>query len=86
MLYQLSGKLSFEIIYIRPLLNTLDLVPLPKLPGINIITDHIVDKGINVHEEVKKKLEESTTKYKADIDKHRHFKSFVVGDQVMVNL
>ena len=46
----------------------------------------MVDKVINVHEEVKNKLEESTTKYKADADKHRRFKSFAVVDQVMVNL
>ena len=83
---QSSEKSPFEIVYIRPRLHTLDFVPLPKLPGISIIANHMVDKVINVHEEVKNKLEESTTKYKVDADKHRRFKSFVVVDQVMVNL
>ena len=83
---QSNGKPPLEIVYIRPPLHTLDLVLLPKLPGKNIIANHMVDKVINVHEEVKKKLEESTTKYKAYKNKHRHFKFFAVGDQVMVNL
>lgn len=52
----------------------------------SIIADHLIDKVIDVHEEVKKKLEESATKYKTDTDKRRHFKSFAVGDQVMVHL
>lgn len=52
----------------------------------SVIVDHMIDKAINVHEEVKKKLEESAAKYKTDRDKQRHFKSFTVGDQVMVHL
>ncbi len=38
-----SGKSPFEIVYIRPPLHTLDLVPLPKLPGMSIIADHMID-------------------------------------------
>ena len=86
MLNQSSGKLPFEIVYTRPPLHTLDLVPLPKLLEIGIIVNHMVNKVINVHEEVKKKLEESTTEYKENADKHKRFKSFAVKDQVMVNL
>ena len=52
-----SGKSPFEIVYIRPLLYALNLVPLSKLPRMNIIADRMVDKIINVHEEIKKKLE-----------------------------
>lgn len=81
-----SGKSLFKIVYIWPLLHTLDLVHLPKLSRMSIIADHMIDKVINVHEEVKKKLEELTTKYKTDTNKHRHFKSFAIGDQEIVHL
>lgn len=52
----------------------------------SIIYYYIIDKVINVHEEVKKKLEESSTKYKANTNKQKCFKSFTVRDQVMVHL
>ena len=42
--------------------------------------DHMIDRAINIHEKVKKKLEEFTIKYKTDIDKHRRFKSFAIRD------
>lgn len=53
-----SGKSPFEVIYIHPLLHTSDLVPLPKLLEMSIITAHLIDKVIDVHGEVKKKFEE----------------------------
>lgn len=81
-----SDKFSFEVVYIRPPLHTLDLVPLRKLSRMSIIAYHLIDKVINVHTEFKKKLEESTAKYKAIADKHRRFKSYNVGDYVMVHL
>lgn len=52
----------------------------------SIIDDHMIEKVINVHEEIKKKLKEFVTKYKIDTDKHRHFKPFAVGKLVMVHL
>ena len=52
----------------------------------SIIINHLIDKVIDVHGEVKKKFEESTAKYKAIADKHRRFKSYEVGDYVMVYL
>ena len=81
-----SGKSTFEIVCIKPHLHALVLVHLPKLPGMSIIADHMVNKVINVHEEIKKKLEEFATKYKANVDKHRRFKTFAVENQVMVHL
>lgn len=83
---QSSGKSPFDIVYIESPLYTLDLVPLPKLPRMSIIIDHIIEKIINTHEEIKKKLEEFVTKYKLGIDKHRRFKSFAERDQVMIHL
>ena len=34
--------------------------------------------------DVKNKLEKVNAKYKMEVDKHRQFKSFDVGDEVMV--
>lgn len=80
------GKSSFEVVYIRSPLHTLDLVPLPKLPRINIVDDHLIDKVTNIHGEVKNKWEESVAKYKSMLDKHKRFKSFNIDDLVMVHL
>ncbi|PON53399.1 hypothetical protein PanWU01x14_202810 [Parasponia andersonii] len=52
----------------------------------SIIIDHLINKGINIHKEVKSKLEESTAKYKANADKYRRFKNFKESDFVMVHL
>lgn len=81
-----SGESPFEVVYIRPPLHTLDLVHLPKFPGMNIIAYYLIDTMIDILGKVKKKLEESTVKYKAIADKHRRFKSYNVGDYVMVHL
>ena len=37
-----------------------------------------------VQEDVENKLEKANEKYKMEADKHRRFKSFDVGDEVMV--
>ncbi|KAF7151726.1 hypothetical protein RHSIM_Rhsim02G0024000 [Rhododendron simsii] len=57
-----------------------------QLPGMSVIAGHMAEKVANIHAEVKQKLEESTTKYKAAADKHRRVKVFEVGDLVMVHL
>jgi len=51
---QSSGKSPFDIVYIESPLYTLDLVPLPKLPRMSIIVDHIIEEIINAHEEIKR--------------------------------
>ena len=58
-----SGKSPFEVVYIHPPLHTLDLVPLLKIPGMSIIADHMIEKVNNIHGEVRKKLEDSASKY-----------------------
>ncbi|XP_028115004.1 uncharacterized protein LOC114312906 [Camellia sinensis] len=62
-----------------------NLVPRPKLPGMSIIADHMVEKVANIHADVRKKLEESAAKYKVATDVHRRVKTFEVGDMIMIN-
>ena len=52
----------------------------------SVIADHLINKVINVHGEVKNKLEEFTAEYKAIADKHRRLKLYKAGDYVMVHL
>ncbi|KAJ0076590.1 hypothetical protein Patl1_35286 [Pistacia atlantica] len=52
----------------------------------SIIAEHMINNGTDVRNKVKKKLKKSTAKYKAAANKHRRFKSFKVGDKVMVHL
>ena len=66
--------------------HVLDLVVLSKVPGSNVSVDDMVDKASEVHNEVKKKLEASNTKYMEDADQHRWLKTFNKGDLVMVYL
>ncbi|KAL5787811.1 hypothetical protein ACOSP7_004760 [Xanthoceras sorbifolium] len=56
------------------------------LSSLKFNTNHMADKAAQVHSEVKQKLEQSNAKYKSDADKHRRFKSFDIGDLVMVHL
>lgn len=51
-----SSKSPFKVVYIRPPLHTLDLIPLEKLFGMSIIADHQIENLIDINEEVKKKL------------------------------
>lgn len=81
-----SEKSPFKVVYHRPPQHVLDLVPLPKLLGISIIVDHMVDKFVNIYVDVKERLTESAAQYKAAVDKHRRAKSFNGGNMVMVHL
>ena len=56
MLNRSTRKTPFEIVYGRCPSQPLDLVPLPKLPGMNNIVEHVVEKFASVHAEVKEKL------------------------------
>ena len=63
---------------------TLDLVPLPKIPGYSIAAKHMTLKIQAISLEFKGKLEESNAKYKEFVNKHRKLKIFK-GDLVMVH-
>ena len=86
MLNRSIGKTPFQVVYCQPPSHALDLVPLPKLPGMSIATEHMADRVKAIQEEVRKKLEASNTKYKAAVDRKRRLKLFKVGDLVMVYL
>ena len=59
-----TEKSHFSIVYCCPPKHALDLVPLPKLPGMSIAAENIADRIQAIQEEVRKQLEESSAKYK----------------------
>jgi hypothetical protein len=67
MLNRSTRKTPFQIVYCQPLSHALDLVPLPKLPGISIVA---------IQEEVRKNLKEFNARYKAAVDCKRRAKAF----------
>ena len=50
--------------------HTLDLVPVPKLPGMNIMAERMIETFVTVYIEVKEKLEKLAVKCKEATDKH----------------
>jgi hypothetical protein len=81
-----SGKIPFQIVYYCPPRHALDLVPLPKLPGLSVATENMADRIKALQEQVRQNLEASNAKYKAAADKKRRAQAFQVGDLVMVYL
>lgn len=79
-----TGKAPFEIVYTKPPCCTTDLIQLPatKCKPATSLADRIA----HTIAEVRAKLQETTSKYQASTNEHRRFKSFSVGDLVMVHL
>jgi hypothetical protein len=71
MLNRSTGKTPFQVVYYQPPSHALDLVPLPRLPGMNIAAKHMANRFKAIQEEVCKKLEASNAKYKAAVDRKR---------------
>ena len=82
--YSATGRSLIFIIYMKCPNHALDLVKLPKVPGLSIATGDLAKQVQEVQTNVKKKLGKANAKYKMEAGKHRWFKSFDVGDEVMV--
>ncbi|GJV41173.1 hypothetical protein Tco_1419613 [Tanacetum coccineum] len=80
------SKTPFSVVYQKPPNHTLDLVPLPKIPGYSIAVKNFAEKIRAIQADVRLKLEASNAKYKEDRDKHRMTKIFAEGDLVMAHL
>ena len=74
----------FPFVYMKCPNHALDLVKLPKIPSLSVAAGDLAKQVQEVQVDVKNKLEKANEKYKMEVDKHRQFKSFDVGDEVMV--
>ena len=80
-----TGRSPFSIVYTKVPNSVVDLIELPKTTK-NKTAEQLVEHVHRLHQEVKKKLEESNAKYKAAADKHPSEKLFKEGDLVMIHL
>ena len=85
-LHSLTGRSPFSIVYMKVLNHALDLVKLHKVLGLSSSAANLSEQVQSIQENAKLKLQKSNEKYKMAADKHRQFKVFDVGDEVMVSL
>ncbi|KAG7586297.1 Integrase catalytic core [Arabidopsis thaliana x Arabidopsis arenosa] len=81
-----TGKSPFSLVYTSVPKHVVDLVKLPKAPGVSASAETMAEEILAVKEVVKAKLEATGKKNKVAADKRRRFKVFKEGDDVMVFL
>ncbi|CAM9000814.1 unnamed protein product [Rhodiola kirilowii] len=81
-----TGRAPFNIVYQHPPRHTLDLVPLPKIPGYSYAAEEMAKFVETIQKDVRQMIETSNNAYKMTADKHRRRKIFNEGDLVMVFL
>ncbi|CAL5339363.1 unnamed protein product [Camellia sinensis] len=81
-----TGKSPFSLVYVTPPKHAVDLLRLPRGAGVSTAAETMAKQAQTIQEEVRQKLEETNTKYKAAADSHRRSKLFKEGDSVMVFL
>lgn len=81
-----TGRSPFSIVYTKSHQHTLDLIQLPKGVSSNVAASNMAKQVVEVHQEVRRKLEETNQKYKKAANQHRRHQTFYEGDLVMVFL
>ncbi|VFQ88052.1 unnamed protein product [Cuscuta campestris] len=77
-----TGLSPFQIVLGQNPSGVLDLAPIPRVGHNHPRAEEMTENLRSIHDQVRRKIEESNNKYKARVDKHRRQVLFDVGDFV----
>ncbi|VFQ89704.1 unnamed protein product [Cuscuta campestris] len=77
-----TGLSPFQIVLGQNPSGVLDLAPIPRVGRSHPRAEEMTENLRSIHDQVRRKIEESNNKYKARVDKHRRQVLFDVGDFV----